>query len=121
MVIISSNDHPRVIRRAQQFGAAGFIPSPRPPTPWATPSRPCWTAAAGSPPMAAERSEADAELAARLAQLTLSSSACCSAWPMGLLNNRSRPAGPGREHGEGAVTAILKSWSATAARRRRCW
>ena len=26
MVVISSNDHPRVIRRAQQFGAAGFIP-----------------------------------------------------------------------------------------------
>ncbi len=28
VVVISSNDHPRVIRRAQQFGAAGFIPSP---------------------------------------------------------------------------------------------
>ena len=26
VVVISSNDHPRVIRRAQQFGAAGFIP-----------------------------------------------------------------------------------------------
>src|SRR5690606_10209524 len=25
VVIISSNDHPRVVRRAQQFGAAGFI------------------------------------------------------------------------------------------------
>ncbi len=26
VVIISFNDHPRVIRCAQQFGAAGFIP-----------------------------------------------------------------------------------------------
>ena len=26
VVVISSNDDPRVIRRAQQFGAAGFIP-----------------------------------------------------------------------------------------------
>ena len=26
VIVISSNDHPRVIRRAQQFGAAGFIP-----------------------------------------------------------------------------------------------
>ena len=30
VVIISSNDHPRVIRRAQQFGAAGFIPKSAP-------------------------------------------------------------------------------------------
>ena len=30
VVILSSNDHPRVIRRAQQFGAAGFIPKSAP-------------------------------------------------------------------------------------------
>jgi CheY-like chemotaxis protein len=30
VVVISSNDHPRVIRRAQQFGAAGFIPKSAP-------------------------------------------------------------------------------------------
>ncbi|MCX5511603.1 response regulator, partial [Pseudomonas sp. BJa3] len=30
VVVISSNEHPRVIRRAQQFGAAGFIPKSSP-------------------------------------------------------------------------------------------
>uniref|UniRef100_UPI00131EDEDF response regulator n=1 Tax=Xanthomonas fragariae TaxID=48664 RepID=UPI00131EDEDF len=33
VVVISSNDHPRVIRRAQQFGAAGFIPKSTPAAP----------------------------------------------------------------------------------------
>lgn len=70
VIIISSNDHPRVIRRAQQFGAAGFIPkSAR----TATIREAVLTVAEGGswfPPLTVERSEADARLAARLAQLT---------------------------------------------------
>ncbi len=27
VIVISSNDHPRTVRRAQQFGASGFIPN----------------------------------------------------------------------------------------------
>lgn len=30
VLMISSNEHPRVIRRAQQFGAAGFAPKSAP-------------------------------------------------------------------------------------------
>jgi DNA-binding NarL/FixJ family response regulator len=30
VLMISSNEHPRVIRRAQQFGAAGFVPKSAP-------------------------------------------------------------------------------------------
>lgn len=70
VVVISSNEHPRVIRRAQQFGAAGFIPK-------SSPSEVIGLAVAAVleggtwfPLMAAERSEADALLAAKLAQLT---------------------------------------------------
>lgn len=55
VVVISSNDHPRVIRRAQQFGAAGFIPK-------STPAESIGTAVASVleggtwfPPMTAER------------------------------------------------------------------
>ena len=70
VVVISSNDHPRVIRRAQQFGASGFISK--------SASADALTQALSAvldgdtafPSIHAERSEADAELAMRLAQLT---------------------------------------------------
>ena len=70
VVIISSNDHPRVIRRAQQFGAAGFIPKSAPADAMGEAIQAVLDGGSWFPPMAAERSEADAELAARLAQLT---------------------------------------------------
>ena len=70
VVIISSNDHPRVIRRAQQFGAAGFIPKSAPAGAMGEAIQAVLDGGSWFPPMAAERSEADAELAARLAQLT---------------------------------------------------
>ncbi|NGY04185.1 LuxR C-terminal-related transcriptional regulator [Solimonas terrae] len=69
VVVISSNDHPRTIRRAQQFGAAGFIPKS---TPVARMIEALQTVLDGGvwfPPLA-EKSEADEQLAARLAQLT---------------------------------------------------
>ena len=70
VVIISSNDHPRVIRRAQQFGAVGFIPKSAPAEALGAAIEAVLAGDSWFPPMAAERSEADAELAARLAQLT---------------------------------------------------
>lgn len=69
VVVISSNDHPRTIRRAQQFGAAGFIPKA---TPVARMLEAVQTVLDGGvwfPPLA-EKSEEDERLAARLAQLT---------------------------------------------------
>ena len=47
VVILSSNDHPRVIRRAQQFGAVSFIPKSAP-RPSARPCRRCSMVACGS-------------------------------------------------------------------------
>ena len=55
------------------------------------------------PPMAAERAEADAELAARLAQLTPQQFRVLLCLADGLLNKQiAADAGPGRKHREGA-------------------
>ena len=70
VVVISSNVHPRVIRRAQQFGAAGFIPKAAPAEDIAQAIATVLDGGSWFPPMAAERSQADADLAMRLAQLT---------------------------------------------------
>jgi len=70
VVILSSNDHPRVIRRAQQFGAAGFIPKSAPAETIGEAVAAVLDGGLWFPAMAAERSEADALLASRLAQLT---------------------------------------------------
>lgn len=70
VVVISSNDHPRVIRRAQQFGAAGFIPKSSPAESIGTAVGAVLDGGTWFPPLTAARSEADATLAARLAQLT---------------------------------------------------
>ena len=61
VVIISSNDHPRVIRRAQQFGAAGFIPKSAPADAMGDAIQAVLDGGSWFPPMAAERSEADAD------------------------------------------------------------
>jgi len=70
VVIISSNDHPRVIRRAQQFGAAGFIPKSSPAETIGAAVAAVLDGGTWFPALTAERSEDDARLAARLAQLT---------------------------------------------------
>jgi DNA-binding NarL/FixJ family response regulator len=70
VIVISSDDHPRTIARAQQFGAAGFLPKSAP--------LPAMLAAITSvmaggtcfPRHEARRSDEDAGLAAKLAQLT---------------------------------------------------
>ena len=73
------------------------------------PSRRCSTAAAGSPPMAAERSEADAELAARLAQLTPQQFRVLLCLADGLLNKQiAAELGLAENTVKVHVTAILK-------------
>lgn len=70
VVVISSNDHPRVIRRAQQFGASGFISKSASADQIAQALSDVLEGDTAFPSMEVELSEADAELAARLAQLT---------------------------------------------------
>ncbi len=70
VIVISSNDHPRVIRRAQQFGAAGFIPKSAPVEAIRTAVSAVMAGDTCFPPQAAARSERDALLATRLARLT---------------------------------------------------
>ena len=105
VVIISSNDHPRVIRRAQQFGAAGFIPKSAP----ADAIQAVLDGGSWFPPMAAERSEADAELAARLAQLTPQQFRVLLCLADGLLNKQiAAELGLAENTVKVHVTAILK-------------
>lgn len=70
VVVISSNDDPRVVRRAQQFGAAGFIPKSSQADAIADAVETVLAGGTWFPPLTATRSEEDAVLAARLAQLT---------------------------------------------------
>lgn len=70
VLVISSNDRPRTVRRAQQFGAAGFVSKA---APVETLVRAVQQVMAGElwfEATRAEHSERDAELMARLAQLT---------------------------------------------------
>ena len=109
VVVISSNDHPRIIRRAQQFGASGFISKAA--------SADAITAAIESvlegdtvfPSMAAELSQEDAELAARLAQLTPHQFKTLLYLADGLLNKQIAQEMGVTEHTVKVhVTAILK-------------
>jgi DNA-binding NarL/FixJ family response regulator len=109
VVVISSNDHPRVIRRAQQFGAAGFIPKSAPAEAMGEAIEAVLDGGSWFPPMAAERSEADAELAARLAQLTPQQFRVLLCLADGLLNKQIAAAlGLAENTVKVHVTAILK-------------
>ncbi|RDZ27682.1 LuxR C-terminal-related transcriptional regulator [Lysobacter silvisoli] len=70
VLIVSSDDHARTIRRAQQFGAAGFVPKSAPAESLAQAVQAVLDGGLWFPPQQAERSEDDARLAERLAQLT---------------------------------------------------
>ncbi len=109
VVVISSNDHPRVIRRAQQFGAAGFIPKSAPPEAIATAVSAVLEGGSAFPPMQVERSEADAHLAARLAQLTPQQFRVLLCLADGLLNKQiAHQLGLAENTVKVHVTAILK-------------
>ncbi len=70
VILVSSNDHPRTIRRAQQFGAAGFLPKSAPLDQMLSAIRAVMAGGTWFPNSNAHRSTEDAQLAARLAQLT---------------------------------------------------
>ncbi|MGN7918947.1 LuxR C-terminal-related transcriptional regulator [Lysobacter sp. ESA13C] len=70
VVIISSNEHPRTIRRAQQFGAAAFVPKSAPTTVLGEAVKAVLAGDVWFPAQKAERDEHDAQLADRLALLT---------------------------------------------------
>lgn len=109
VVVISSSEHPRVIRRAQQFGAAGFIPKSSPAEAIGEAVSAVLDGATWFPPMAAERSEQDAELAARLAQLTPQQFRVLECLADGLLNKQiAHELGLAENTVKVHVTAILK-------------
>lgn len=70
VIVISSNDHPRTIARAQQFGAAGFLPKSAPLAEVLAAIASVMAGGVCFPRHEATRSDADAKLAAKLAQLT---------------------------------------------------
>ncbi|MEQ6435344.1 response regulator transcription factor [Comamonas sp. w2-DMI] len=109
VVVVSSNEHPRVIRRAQQFGAAGFIPKSAPAEDMALAIETVLDGGSWFPPMAAERSEADAALAAKLAQLTPQQFRVLLCIADGLLNKQiAHELGLAENTVKVHVTAILK-------------
>ncbi|MDC8012897.1 LuxR C-terminal-related transcriptional regulator [Tahibacter soli] len=109
VVIISSNDHPRVIRRAQQFGAVGFIPKSSPADAIGQAVAAVLDGGAWFPALTAERSEEDAQLAARLAQLTPQQFRVLLCLADGLLNKQiAHELGLAENTVKVHVTAILK-------------
>ena len=109
VVVISSNEHPRVIRRAQQFGAAGFIPKSAAASDMATAIELVLDGDSWFPAMAAERSEADAALAVKLAQLTPQQFRVLLCLADGLLNKQiAATLGLAENTVKVHVTAILK-------------
>ena len=109
VVVVSSNEHPRVIRRAQQFGAAGFIPKSVSADDMVAGLQAVLDGDHWFPSMAAERSEADAALAAKLAQLTPQQFRVLLCLADGLLNKQiAHELGLAENTVKVHVTAILK-------------
>nr|WP_101927559.1 MULTISPECIES: response regulator transcription factor [Luteimonas] len=109
VVVISSNDHPRTVRRVQQFGAAGFISKSAPAESIGQAVATVLDGGTWFPPLTAERSEADAQLAVRLAQLTPQQFRVLLCLADGLLNKQIAHAlGLAENTVKVHVTAILK-------------
>lgn len=109
VAVISSNEHPRVIRRAQQFGAAAFIPKSSPVAAIGAAVGAVLEGGTWFPDLTAERSEADAALAARLAQLTPQQFRVLLCLADGLLNKQiAHELGLAENTVKVHVTAILK-------------
>ena len=109
VLVISSNDHPRTIRRTQQFGAVGFIPKSSPAEAIGQAVQAVFDGGDWFPPLTAERSEADAQLATRLAQLTPQQFRVLMCLADGLLNKQiAHELGLAENTVKVHVTAILK-------------
>lgn len=70
LIVISSNDHPHTVRRAQQFGASGFVSKAAPPQVLREAVSTVMQGGTWFSGASAARNDQDAMLAARLAQLT---------------------------------------------------
>jgi DNA-binding NarL/FixJ family response regulator len=88
VILISSNDHPRTIRRAQQFGAAGFLPKSATLEQMLEAIGRVMNGGTWFPGHGAHRSDEDARLAARLAQLTPQQMRVLMCMADGLLNKQ---------------------------------
>lgn len=88
VIVISSNDHPRTIGRAQQFGAAAFVPKSAPPAVLLNALRAVMNGDEWFPPQRAARDAEDAKLAEQLAQLTPQQFRVLMAMAEGLLNKQ---------------------------------
>lgn len=109
VVVISSKDHPRTIRRTQQFGAAGFIPKSSPAEAIGSAVSAVLDGGTWFPPLVAESSAADARLASRLAQLTPQQFRVLMCLADGLLNKQiAHELGLAENTVKVHVTAILK-------------
>ncbi|MEZ5442909.1 MAG: response regulator transcription factor [Lysobacterales bacterium] len=109
VVVITSNEHPRAIRRSQQFGAAGFIPKSSPAETIGIAVKAVLDGGTWFPPQTAARSEADARLASRLAQLTPQQFRVLLCLADGLLNKQiAHELGLAENTVKVHVTAILK-------------
>lgn len=109
VIIISSNDHPRTIRRAQQFGASGFIPKAAPVQHMMDAIRAVMAGGTWFPPLTADKSADDARLATRLAQLTPQQVRVLMCLADGLLNKQiAAELGLAENTVKVHVTAILR-------------
>ncbi|NYE30048.1 DNA-binding NarL/FixJ family response regulator [Rhodanobacter sp. K2T2] len=88
VIVISSQDNPRTARRAQQFGAAGFVPKAAPVEDLDKAVQRVLDGGLWFESASAERSERDAVLAARLARLTPQQFRVLMLMAEGLLNKQ---------------------------------
>lgn len=88
VIVISSNDHPRTIARAQQFGAAGFLPKSAPLAEMLAAIASVMAGGTCFPRHDVKRSDDDAKLAAKLAQLTPQQMRVLMCLADGLLNKQ---------------------------------
>ena len=109
VAVVSASEEPPTVRRALTLGAAGFIPKSAPAETMGEAIASVLDGGSWFPPMAAERSEADAELAARLAQLTPQQFRVLLCLADGLLNKQiAAELGLAENTVKVHVTAILK-------------
>lgn len=88
VLVVSSNDHPRNVRRAQQFGAAGFVSKSAPAEVLRDAVNEVMNGGTAFAAARAERSDDDARLAARLARLTPAQFRVLMLMAEGLLNKQ---------------------------------
>ncbi|WP_420465304.1 LuxR C-terminal-related transcriptional regulator [Panacagrimonas sp.] len=109
VIVISSNDHPRTIRRAEQFGAAAFVPKSAPVEQILDAVGKVMAGDVWFPEAVAERSAEDDQLAQQLAQLTPQQVRVLMCLADGLLNKQiAHELGLAENTVKVHVTAILR-------------